>query len=190
MNVDKKLVGNALWGRLQSGNDEYGGSSFKRTFRSIAGEVLEELLDVVGWTAVAWLTKTKPGALSISKKDLDAFIDYLMSEKGVHSDDEYLQAMLQLSVICLTAWAEFSTQWIMEPKRKKSVVDKASEMAEKASKDCRRILQSIGHEPDDREMQELLLGAMRPTLIEFIQDRIGTVLGVVVESTSSASDED
>ena len=190
MKIDNRSVANALWGRLRTGAEEYGDTSFRRSMRSLAGEVLEELLDVVGWTAVAWLVKTKPGAKSISRKDVDAFLAHITSEHGIKSNDEYLQAMLQISTICLTAWAEFSSQWGMKPKRKRSTADKAAEAAEKVLKDCRRILQSVGHEPDDRELSELMLASIRPTLTEFIQDRIGTVLGVVVESSTSSDTED
>lgn len=45
----------ALHARLEAGAQEYGDSSYTRPPGELAGEIEEELLDVVGWAFFLWL---------------------------------------------------------------------------------------------------------------------------------------
>lgn len=40
--------------RLRAGEKQYGNSSFKRPLVEVIGEVEQELLDVSGWSLIAW----------------------------------------------------------------------------------------------------------------------------------------
>jgi hypothetical protein len=44
-----------LRARLVVGAKEYGGSSFERPVAEIIGEIEQELLDVCGWSVIAWV---------------------------------------------------------------------------------------------------------------------------------------
>ncbi|MFH2001840.1 MAG: hypothetical protein ABIK28_19310, partial [Planctomycetota bacterium] len=45
----------AITARLEAGRREYGNSSFTRPLPELADEVMEELLDVCGWSYLIWL---------------------------------------------------------------------------------------------------------------------------------------
>ena len=186
--IDAKPITTALWNRLREGAEEYQNASFHRTPKSLAGEVLEELLDIVGWTAIAYIAKS--GATTISRRDVDRFLVLIMSENTASEKDEYIAAMMRLSLMSITAWLEFATQWGIKPKRKKSKADRAAEAAQGCIRDCRRIFQAVGHEADDRELHELVMSALRPTLTDYVQDRIGESLGIVVSTSDPSTDDD
>ena len=43
-----------LRGRLRTGAEQYGNSSFERPLMDVIGEIEQELLDTSGWSLVVW----------------------------------------------------------------------------------------------------------------------------------------
>lgn len=56
--------------RLRRGADEYGDASFLRPCDALIGEIQEELLDICGWSFVAWC-RLRRVREAIERADLD-----------------------------------------------------------------------------------------------------------------------
>ena len=184
---------NAMWLRMLVGQDEYQGTSFRRSPQSLGSEIMEELLDIIGWSFIAWHSTNGESDGKISKADTDRFIAALDAEDcdaALPSKDPHIQCMVRLSAFCCLSWSELAKQWGWKPKKKLGPSDKACLAAQRCARDVRKVFQSVGHEPDEREVQDILMEAIRPTISEFIQEQIGIALDMVTPSAPLSDDDD
>lgn len=63
---------NRLESRLEAGARDYGNASLERPFPETAEEILDELLDVAGWSYVAWVRmRTRLQRLEIAAREIE-----------------------------------------------------------------------------------------------------------------------
>ena len=173
--TERRPVVAAVWSRLVTGAEEYGERSFQRPPAEIIGEVLEELLDVIGWAAIAWIAYSS-NANVITRKDTAVFLSMLEDPPEVESLE--MGGLIEMAASALMLYRRFS----LVPKGRKTATGRAAAVATRCLRDTRLILQAVGHEPPESDLQKILVEALTPTLVEYTQTKIGEALGLIIDS--------